>query len=194
MIKFIICAVIAYLLGSISSAVLVCKFLGLPDPRSEGSKNPGATNVLRIGGKQAALLTLIGDALKGFVAVLIARLLGVVGFELAFIAVFAFLGHLFPVFFQFQGGRGVATAFGALLALAFPVAIVALITWILVLVFSRYASLASVSTAVLTPIYTLLFADFSYFIPVLIMCILLIWRHWENIRRLKEGTETKVNF
>lgn len=194
MIKFIIFAVIAYLLGSLSSAIIVCRLFGLPDPRTLGSGNAGTTNVMRIGGKSAAILTLIGDVLKGAIAVLLARLFNIHGAALGFIAVFAFLGHIFPVFFQFKGGKGVATAIGALIILAPQVALVILITWLLVLVFSRYSSLASLVSAILAPIYTLLFSDFSYFIPVLIMSLILIWKHQDNIKRLRAGTESKVNF
>lgn len=193
-IKFIILFIIAYLLGSISSAILVCKFLGLPDPRNEGSKNPGATNVMRFGGKQAAILTLLGDVLKGVIAVVLARLFGLQGIWLGWIAVAAFLGHLYPIFFQFKGGKGVATALGVTLALSPAVGIVAAITWLLVLVFSRYSSLAAIVTAIFTPIYSVMFKGFDYFLPLLVMTIFLIWRHRQNIKRLREGTEPKVNF
>jgi glycerol-3-phosphate acyltransferase PlsY len=193
-IKFVIFAAVAYLLGSLSSAVIVCRLMGLPDPRNEGSKNPGATNVLRLGGKNAAVLTLLGDVFKGVLAVLLARLFGVHGFWLALVALAAFIGHIFPVFFQFKGGKGVATAFGAIIALSFPLGMVGAITWLLVLVFSRYSSLAALVSAVFLPVYCMLFADFSYLIPILIMSGIIIWRHWDNIQRLKAGTETKVNF
>lgn len=192
--KFIILAIIAYLLGSISSAVLVCQLLGLPDPRTQGSNNPGTTNVMRIGGKSAAILTLLGDLLKGFIPVFLARLFGIEGFLLGLIAIAALLGHIFPLFFQFKGGKGVATAFGALLAMTPAMAVVAAITWLLVLVFSRYSSLAALITAAVSPIYMLLFGDFSYFLPMVIISAILIWRHWGNIQRLKSGTESKINF
>jgi glycerol-3-phosphate acyltransferase PlsY len=189
---FIIFALIAYLLGSISSAVIVCKLMGLPDPRAEGSQNPGATNVLRIGGKQAAAIVLITDGLKGFIPVILAWLFGVGGFALALIALVALLGHIYPVFFKFQGGKGVATAIGAVFGLSFLVGIIALITWGLVVYFTRYSSLGGLVTAVLLPIYILIFSSLSYFVPVAIMTILLIWRHWENIERLRAGTENKI--
>lgn len=192
-IVFVIFAIIAYLLGSLSSAVIVCRILGLPDPRTQGSRNPGATNVMRFGGKRAAFFTLIGDVLKGFVAVLLARMVGVHGFWLGLVGLAAFLGHIFPIFFDFKGGKGVATCFGVLLGLSFPVALVSGITWLLVLVFSRYSSLAALVTAVFTPIYVVLFADFTYFFPVLIMCGILVWRHKDNIQRLRAGSESKVN-
>jgi len=192
-IKFILLVIIAYLLGSISSAVIVCRLLGLPDPRTQGSGNPGTTNVMRIGGKSAAILTLVGDILKGLIPVLLGRLLGIEGFWLGLIAVAAVVGHIFPVFFQFKGGKGVATVFGALLAMAPAMAVISAITWLLVLVFSRYSSLAAIVTVLFAPIYMLLFGDFAYFIPMLIMSAILIWRHWDNIQRLKAGTENKVN-
>jgi glycerol-3-phosphate acyltransferase PlsY len=191
---FLISVVIAYLLGSICSAILVCKFMGLPDPRTEGSGNPGATNVLRLAGKQAAFIVLLIDALKGFVPVIFARIIGVEGFALGLIALVALLGHIYPVFFKFKGGKGFATAIGSLFGLNFLVGILALITWGLVVYFTRYSSLGAIVTAILSPIYILLFARLGYFFPVLIMTILLIWRHWENIERLRLGTENKVAF
>jgi glycerol-3-phosphate acyltransferase PlsY len=195
MILFIVFAIIAYLLGSINSAIIVCKLYGLPDPRTQGSGNPGATNVMRVGGsKTPAALTLIGDVLKGFIAVLIARAVGIEGFWLGLVGVLALVGHIFPLFFKFEGGKGVATAFGVLLALAPGLALVVGITWLLVLVFSRYVSLASIVAAFLTPLYTLLFGDFSYFIPAVIISAIIIWRHWKNIQRLRAGSENKVNF
>lgn len=191
---FIILAIIAYLLGSVCSAILVCKALGLADPRTEGSKNPGATNVLRIAGKKAALFVLITDALKGFIPVLLAKMVGISGFALALIALISLLGHIFPVFFQFKGGKGVATTIGAVFGLSLFVGFIALITWGAVLYFSRYSSLAAIVTALLLPIYVLIFASAAYFLPVLIMAAILLWRHWDNIQRLKAGTETKATF
>ncbi len=191
---FIVCAIIAYLLGSVCTAILVCKFMNLPDPRTEGSRNPGATNVMRLAGKQAALIVLVADAIKGFLPVILARMLGVSGFGLGLIAVIALLGHIYPIFFQFKGGRGVATAIGAIFGLNFFVGILALITWIAVVYFSRYSSLASIVTFVLAPIYILIFSQAVYFIPVVIMAGIIIWRHWDNIQRLRSGTESKVNF
>lgn len=190
---FIICAVIAYLLGSICSAVLVCKFMGLPDPRTEGSLNPGATNVLRIAGKQAASVVLIADGLKGFIPVLLARMVGISGFALGLIALIALLGHIFPIFFKFKGGKGVATAIGGIFGLNPFVGILAIITWAVVIYFTRFSSLAAIVAAGLAPIYILIFAKTAYFLPVLVIAIIVIWRHWENIERLRAGTETKVN-
>jgi glycerol-3-phosphate acyltransferase PlsY len=168
--------------------------MNLPDPRTEGSRNPGATNVMRLAGKQAALIVLVADAIKGFLPVILARMLGVSGFGLGLIAVIALLGHLYPIFFQFKGGRGVATAIGAIFGLNFFVGILALITWIAVVYFTKYSSLASIVTFVLAPIFILIFSQAVYFIPVVIMSALIIWRHWDNIQRLRSGTESKVNF
>lgn len=189
---FLIFAIIAYLLGSVSSAVVVCKLMGLPDPRTEGSGNPGATNVLRLGGKQAALIVLIADGLKGFIPVILAWLFGVTGFALALVALAALIGHIYPVFFKFEGGKGVATAIGAMFGLSIFVGILALITWALVVYFTKYSSLGALVTAVLLPLYVIIFSHPAYFFPVLIMTVLLVWRHWDNIERLRAGTETKI--
>lgn len=194
MIINIIFIVIAYLIGSLSSAILVCRFMGLPDPRTQGSKNPGATNVLRIGGKVPALITLGGDILKGTVPVLLAHLFGVSGLFLGFVAVAAFIGHLFPVFFGFEGGKGVATAFGGLLGLSLFAAIIAAAIWLVVAAITRYSSLAALIAAIVAPFMVLIFSQASYFLPVLIMTGLLIWRHLDNIQRLRAKTETKINF
>lgn len=191
---FIVLAIIAYLLGSVCTAVIVCKSMGLPDPRTEGSRNPGATNVLRMGGKQAAIIVLVADAIKGFLPVILARMVGISGFALGLVAVCALLGHIFPLFFQFKGGRGVATAIGGIFGLNFFIGILALITWGAVIYFTRYSSLAAIVTFVLLPIYILIFSHSGYFLPVVIMSGILIWRHWENIQRLRAGTETKVTF
>jgi glycerol-3-phosphate acyltransferase PlsY len=185
--------IFAYLLGSICSAILVCKALKLPDPRTEGSKNPGATNVLRIGGKNAAILTLIGDMLKGFIPVFCAQLFGIEGFSLGLIALAAFLGHLYPIFFQFKGGKGVATAFGAVLGLSFLVGFLLAITWLVVAFISRYSSLAALVTAALGPIYLLIFSNKAYFFPTLAMTALIFWRHRDNIEKLRGGQEDKIN-
>jgi glycerol-3-phosphate acyltransferase PlsY len=183
----------AYLIGSISTAVITCRLMGLPDPRDQGSGNPGATNVLRIGGKQAAIVTLAGDLLKGLVPVLLARGLGVEGVSLGLVALAAFLGHLYPVFFGFQGGKGVATAGGAVIGLSLPVAGAAVLTWVVVAAATRLSSLAALIAAALTPIYLwLLSAPAGYLAPMIVMAGLLIWRHGENIRRLRSGSEGRI--
>lgn len=183
----------AYLLGSISSAVLVCRALNLPDPREQGSGNPGATNVLRFGGKQAAAVTLLGDLFKGLLPVLLGRALGMDAPILAAIALAAFLGHLYPVFFGFRGGKGVATAFGALLGLSPWAALAALATWLVVAFGLKISSLAALTACVLTPLYLwLLGAPPSWVLALAAMALLLIWRHRGNIQRLLAGREGRI--
>ena len=193
----VVLVVLAYLIGSVSFAVIVSAVLRLPDPRGYGSGNPGATNVLRSGKKTAAALTLVGDVLKGVVAVWLAKSVGPeVGASaqtvpLAGLA--AFLGHLYPVFFRFRGGKGVATAGGILFAFGWPVALVAVATWIGVFSLTRVSSLGALSAAVAAPVAAWYFLGAgSYLAVVLVMTVLLIWRHRANIRKLLEGTEGKV--
>ena len=181
----------AYLLGSLSAAILFCRLFGLPDPRSEGSRNPGATNVLRIGGKWPALVVLVFDMLKGMLPVWAGYYLGLTHFELGMVALAACLGHIFPVFFNFKGGKGVATAFGAIAPIAWGVAGSMLGTWLLVFVVSGYSSLSAVVTALLVPFYVWWFKpEFTF--PVALVCCLLIYRHHVNIQRLWRGEEDKV--
>lgn len=182
--------VFAYLLGSVSAAIITCKAMGLPDPRSEGSKNPGATNVLRYGGKKAAAITLFGDMLKGLVPVLIAQALGADDSIMAATAMAAFLGHLYPLFFGFQGGKGVATAMGVFLGLSWPLALALLATWLIVAKVFKVSSLAALIAAMLAPLYTWFLEDSStYFILSIVIALLLLWRHRSNIQRLLDGTE-----
>lgn len=185
--------ILAYLLGSISAAIITCKLMGLPDPRSEGSKNPGATNVLRIGNKKAAAVTLFGDFLKGVIPILIGRLLEIEPQGLALIGMAAFLGHLYPIFFGFQGGKGVATAFGVILGLSWQIALAAVITWLLIAKVFKISSLAALIAAVLTPFYCWLLApQIEYMIMLAILSLILIWRHRSNIRNLLSGSEGKI--
>jgi len=185
--------VFAYLLGSVSAAIVTCKVMGLPDPRSEGSRNPGATNVLRYGGKKAAAITLFGDMLKGLLPVLLGHAMGVDESVLAAIAMAAFLGHLYPVFFGFKGGKGVATAFGVLLGLAWPVALAVLATWLIMAKVFKVSSLAALTAAILTPLYTWQLAPENVYISLSIaISILLLWRHRSNIQRLLSGEEGKI--
>lgn len=183
----------AYLIGALSGAIIVCSLLGLTDPRTQGSKNPGATNVLRHSGKKAALLTLMIDVLKGTLAVLLAYFFGSSHVVLAGAALAVFLGHLYPIFFGFQGGKGVATAFGALMALAWPVGLSALATWLGMALWFRYASLAAIVTAVLAPIYMWWFTQITLYVGVtLLIGGGLIWRHRSNIQHLITGQEDKI--
>ncbi len=189
----------AYLLGSISFAVIVSRIMGLPDPYTHGSKNPGATNVLRTGSKVAAALTLIGDAAKGWVPVTIAR--AVVGdpslesanILLGLVALAVFIGHLYPVFHRFKGGKGVATACGILFAISGVLGLATLGTWLIVAIFMRYSSLAALCAAVFAPLYfTFLFGVQPMGLAILVMSLLLIYRHRSNIRNLMNGTETRL--
>lgn len=179
----------AYLLGSISFAVLVSKVMGLPDPRSYGSKNPGATNVLRTGSKVAAVLTLVGDAAKGGVAVWLASYYTN---ELAAAGLAAFLGHLYPVLHRFQGGKGVATAAGVLLVLDWRVGLGTIITWLVIAFALRYSSLAALVAAVFAPLATAFLLDLRSALFVAVMSGFLVWRHRANISRLLAGTEPRL--
>jgi glycerol-3-phosphate acyltransferase PlsY len=191
----IVLVVLGYLSGSLASAVIVCRALKLPDPRREGSGNPGATNVLRLGGKQAAALVLAGDMLKGAIPVMLAHLLTDSPAVLAATAVAAFVGHLYPVFFQFKGGKGVATAFGAVAALVIPVALFMAAVWVVAAMATRYASLASISAAVAAPLFALVFiGEPAYILALIVIAALLVYRHWGNIERLRDGTEPEISF
>jgi glycerol-3-phosphate acyltransferase PlsY len=182
-----------YLLGSVSSAVLTCQLLGLPDPRTQGSGNPGATNVLRIGGKKAAAVTLLGDMLKGLIPVLVAKFLGAGMAIQAATAVAAFLGHLYPVFFGFKGGKGVATLLGVLLGIHWPVGLLTIATWLVIAKVFNISSLAALLSILITPLYIWwLIPDTTLIIAMLLMGALLFWRHRSNIRNLLEGTEGKI--
>ena len=187
----------AYLIGSLSFAVIVSRVMGLNDPRTYGSGNPGATNVLRSGNKAAAVLTLLFDALKGFVPVLLVDLFGApYGLgegTLALVAMAAFLGHLWPVFFKFHGGKGVATAAGVLLGINPWLGLATLATWIIIAAFFRYSSLAALVSAVFAPFYQLLiWGGGPVAITVTVMGLLLVWRHSANIKKLFNGTESKL--
>lgn len=184
---------LAYLLGSVSTGVVVARLFGLQDPRATGSKNPGATNLLRYGGKLAAVLTLTGDILKGVVAILVARAFTDDAAILALAGLAVFVGHLWPVFFGFHGGKGVATALGVWLALNPWVGLLLIVTWLVVAVLSRYSSLSALAAAVAAPLYVyLLMPQPAYFAMMVVMSALLIFRHRVNIRRLLAGTETKI--
>jgi acyl phosphate:glycerol-3-phosphate acyltransferase len=182
----------AYLLGSVSFGILVSKAFGLPDPRTVGSGNPGATNVLRSGKKSAAILTLLGDAFKGWLPVWAALQTDMLMWVVSWVGIAVFLGHLYPIFFKFKGGKGVATALGVLLAISPWVALGAVVTWIIVFAFSRYASLASILAALLAPVhaYYYLRPYKDYLLMVLVLAVLLVWRHRSNIQKLLAGTES----
>lgn len=183
----------AYLLGSLSFAVIVSKLMRLPDPRSFGSGNPGATNMLRTGRKSAAVLTLLGDALKGWVAVVGARALGADEHTVLLVALAVFIGHLFPVFFRFQGGKGVATALGVLLGLDPWLGLACLATWIAIAAIFRISSLAALVTATLAPVYAGLLVGWGdTALTVLALALLLVYRHKNNLLKLARGEEGRI--
>ena len=188
---------IGYFIGSLSFAVIVSKALGLPDPHTYGSGNPGATNVLRTGNKPAALLTLLGDGVKGWLAVFLAQRFawhyGVDDAGIAAVALAVFIGHLFPVFFRFKGGKGVATAAGVLFAIDWRIGLGTLVTWLVIAFFFRYSSLAALVAAAFAPFATALVLGFNaYAAAVLVIAALLVWWHAENIRKLLAGTESRL--
>ena len=186
---------LAYLFGSVSSAIIVCRVMALPDPRSCGSKNPGATNVLRIGGKKAAAITLVGDAIKGLVPVLVAGALSDDSAVVALAGAGAFLGHLYPVFFAFKGGKGVATAAGVFVGLSAALGAMLVLVWLAGALIFRYSSLAALIAAAVAPLLTgWLLPEPGYLGMSLVIAALLFWRHRGNIRRLGAGTEGKIRF
>ncbi len=187
----VLLCIVSYLLGSVSTAILVCRALGYPDPRSEGSNNPGATNVLRIAGKGPALLTLAGDVGKGIVAIALGRVLSVDELTLALMGLCAFLGHLFPLYFNFEGGKGVATALGVITTLAWPIGVGIMLIWLIVAVLSRYSSLAALVSWALAPLLVHMYQPVLFY-PVLIMAMLLIARHHANIKKLWAGTGSRI--
>lgn len=189
----LIFVVAAYLLGSISFAVVTSRAFGIADPRTYGSGNPGATNVLRSGKKLAAALTLLGDAAKGWVAVMLAKHLALGDVQVALIALAVFLGHLFPVFLKFKGGKGVATALGVLLALNAWLGLATLTTWLFIALVFRLSSLAALTAAFLAPIYAMLLGlPRTWAAASVAMSLLLIWRHKRNIRNLLTGQESRI--
>ena len=199
-----VAVVLAYLLGSLSFAVIVSRVMGLKDPRSYGSNNPGATNVLRSGNKAAAIATLLLDGLKGWLPVVLVKWLGRdYGLEdatLAAVAFAAFLGHLFPVFFKFKGGKGVATAAGVLLGIDWLLGLATLATWLIVAYFTRYSSVASMASAAFAPLFYLMgdrvawYTERSILLAIFMMGLLLVIRHRENINKLMLGKESQLSF
>ena len=198
----LLAAVLAYLLGSISFAVVVSKLMRLQDPRTYGSGNPGATNVLRTGNKLAAVLTLLGDGVKGWLAVWLAQTIGlrygVTEAGVAAVVLAVFLGHLYPLYTRFQGGKGVATAAGILIAIEPMLGLATLLTWLAVAVIFKYSSLAALVAAVVAPVYYLLGhgvfwqADARIGVAMVVMCLLLIYRHRANIAKLLAGKESRI--
>ncbi len=181
----------AYLLGSISSAVLICRLLRLPDPREVGSNNPGATTVFRIGGRKAAVAVLLCDMLKGTIPVWGGYFLDIEPIMLGIVAIAACLGHMYPLFFHFKGGKGVATALGAIAPIGLDLTAMVIVTWLTVALIFRYSSLAALVTVLLTPMYTWMIKP-QYTLPVAMLCCLIVFKHHQNIRRLYEGSEPKI--
>lgn len=188
----VLVVVASYLAGSVSAAILVCRAMGLEDPRTAGSGNPGATNVLRVGGKLPAGLTLLGDGLKGFLPVFIATLISDHQPTIALAAIAAFLGHLYPVFFQFQGGKGVATGLGALLGLDLSVGALALLTWLAISLTFKRSSLSALTTFTLVPVYLLFEGQQAYAVAFVLIAGFLFYTHRGNISRLIDGTEPTI--
>jgi acyl phosphate:glycerol-3-phosphate acyltransferase len=181
----------AYLIGSISSAILICRFLGLPDPRTTGSKNPGATNVFRMSNALTAISVLFLDVLKGTIPVWGAYFLKIDALYLGFIGVAACLGHMYPIFFNFKGGKAVATAFGTLLPIGFTLGALLIFTWVCVVKCTKYSSLAAIVTVLLAPLFVYLLKPL-YVYPTIMLSLLIVVRHRGNIKRLLKGTESKI--
>ena len=182
---------LAYLTGSISSAIIVCRMMGLADPRENGSGNPGATNVMRIGGKKAAAVTLVGDALKGLLPVLLAQALDADSLLLSLVVFAAFLGHLYPVFFEFKGGKGVATSLGVMLGVHWFLGLAVVGTWLLVYKIGKISSLSALVAATLAPAYVwFIVRDANLLVTFILISMILLWRHKDNIQRLLAGEET----
>lgn len=183
----------AYLIGSVSSAIIICRLMGLPDPREQGSGNPGATNVMRIGGKKAAGITLLGDLLKGLIPVYAANALGLPVELLAATGMAAFAGHLYPVFFGFKGGKGVATTIGVLLGFSWLLGAAFVATWLLIYKVGKISSLSALIAAVLTPAYAWYLTGNSVLVgATALMAVVLLWRHKSNIQRLLAGEEKTI--
>ena len=181
----------AYLIGSIAFGILVSKLFGLPDPRTVGSGNIGATNVARSGKKLPAILTLLGDAFKGWLPVWLALQSGMLMWVVAAVGLAVFFGHLFPIFHRFKGGKGVATALGVMLAISLVLGLAALITWAIVFAISRYSSLAAIVAAILSPLYAWALLPYKdYVIMMFVIAVMLVWRHRSNIQKLLAGTES----
>lgn len=187
----ILMMIFAYLAGSLSSAIIVAKLYKLPDPRQNGSGNPGATNILRIGGPRLAVLVLVGDLLKGTIPVWCSYFIGLEAINLGLVAIAACLGHIFPIFFEFKGGKGVATALGAILPIGLDLTGLLVTCWLVMVFLTGYSSLAAISVAMLSPLLTYMIKP-QYTVSVAMLGLLIIVRHQPNIIRLLKGTEAKI--
>ena len=192
MFLLLVFVVIGYLCGSLSSAIIICRLLQLPDPRSQGSGNPGATNVLRFGGKKVAIAVLMGDLLKGLIPVLFAKWCGITEMGLAWVGLAATLGHIFPLFFGFKGGKGVATGGGVMFGINWMLGTAVFITWLLIAAISRYSSMAAIIAAISVPIYAYWLVPHKVLLPLILISLLLLWRHYYNFKRLLTGQEDKI--
>jgi acyl phosphate:glycerol-3-phosphate acyltransferase len=188
----LIIIILSYLFGSINSAIIVCKLLRLPSPRSVGSGNPGTTNVLRLGGKKAAFFTLVGDLVKGLIPVLLAHLLQFQIIAISIVAFAAVLGHIAPIFFNFKGGKGVATLIGVILGLNIFIGLAFIITWLVIAALTRYSSLAAIIATIETPFIVYYFYNVESFIVFLLLAIIILVRHKDNITRLITQQENKI--
>jgi glycerol-3-phosphate acyltransferase PlsY len=184
--------IVAYILGSVNSAVIVCKLLNLPSPQQTGSKNPGTTNVLRIGGKKAAAFTFVGDIMKGIIPVLIGHFFNLSIADLCWVGFAAVLGHIYPIFFKFKGGKGVATALGMSIALAPLLGISLMVTWLLIAYTTSYSSLAAIITFTLSPIFASFLLGHAVLMPFTLLALLILLKHKDNIKKLYYGTENKI--
>lgn len=194
MITDVLLVIGAYLVGSLSSAIIVCRLMGLPDPRTEGSNNPGATNVLRIGGKKAAAITLFGDWIKGVLPMLAAHAFGASPATLAAVGLAAFAGHLYPVFFGFRGGKGVATALGVQTGLTWQLGLAVALVWLVMAKVVNISSLSALVSMALAPVFVWLFWPDPWLIGMqVVITVVLYWRHRSNIRNLVSGTEGKIS-
>lgn len=189
---FIIMIIVSYLLGSINSAVMLAKIMGLPSPYTVGSGNPGATNMMRIGGKKAAALTLFFDALKGLIPVVIANMLGLSVFEIGVVALAAIIGHMYPLYFGFRGGKGVATLIGVMLGFNLWVGLIFIALWLVVAKLSKISSLSALTALLLTTLFIMFSYGFIDALPFTLMTILIFYRHHANIQRILNGTESKI--
>jgi glycerol-3-phosphate acyltransferase PlsY len=191
--NIILYAGLAYLIGSFSSAIVTCKIMGIEDPRKTGSNNPGATNVLRHGGKKAAIITLTGDMLKGLIPVLLANQFQLDVLIIALVGLFAFLGHVFPVYYGFKGGKGVATYYGVILGINWQVGLIALLIWLSVAAILKISSLSALVSIFFTPFILWYFSQsIELTSAVVLMSIIVFWRHKNNIRSILQGSETKI--
>ena len=191
--NIILFTVLAYIIGSFSTAIITCKVMGIEDPRNTGSNNPGATNVLRHGGKKAAIITLFGDMLKGLIPVLLVTQLQLEAPVIALVGLFALLGHVFPVYYSFKGGKGVATYYGVILGMSWQVGLIALVIWLLVAAILKISSLSALISIFATPFILWYFTQsIELTAAVALMSIVVFWRHKKNIKSLLQGSEAKI--